>query len=86
MAPHKPIRLLILSLNALLDQAWVILGGIVIAPLVPVTITPAPQAKPALQITEPSAGSIDASLIAAVYCSEANVARTFFTTDGGSGM
>ncbi len=37
---------------------WVILAGIVQTTLLPATITAVPQAKPVLQITEPSAGSI----------------------------
>ncbi len=37
---------------------WVILAGIVQTTLLPTTITAVPQAKPVLQITEPSAGSI----------------------------
>jgi len=39
-------------------RVWGILAGIVLTTLVPSTITAVPQAKPLLQITEPSAGSI----------------------------
>lgn len=43
---------------AKLNGVWVVLAGIALTILLPATIAAVPQARPVLQITEPSAGSI----------------------------
>jgi len=47
-----------LGMLATLNGVWVVLGGIALTILLPATIAAVPQARPVLQITEPSAGSI----------------------------